>query len=54
MIIVKIYLEKLTLIREAEIKIAKERKSGVIGCPVHLSAGQEAIPIANFRTSFKI
>lgn len=37
---------KLTLIRESEIKIAKERKSGVIGCPVHLSAGQEAIPIA--------
>ena len=36
---------KLTLIREAEIKIAKERKSGLIGCPVHLSAGQEAIPL---------
>ena len=37
--------KKLTLIREAEIKIAKERKSGIVGCPVHLSAGQEAIPV---------
>ena len=36
---------KLTLIREAEIKIALERKSGVIGGPVHLAAGQEATPV---------
>ena len=36
---------KLTLIREAEIKIASERKAGTIGGPVHLAAGQEAIPV---------
>ena len=40
----KIY-RKLILIREAEIKIANERKLNNIGGPVHLSAGQEAIPV---------
>ena len=40
------------LIREVEIKIANERRLGVIGGPVHLAAGQEAIPagIANHLT----
>ena len=36
---------KLILIREAEIKIANERRLNNIGGPVHLSAGQEAIPV---------
>ena len=36
---------KLTLIREVEKKIATERELGNIGGPVHLSAGQEAIPV---------
>ena len=35
----------LNLIREVETKIAKERKKGEIGGPVHLAAGQEAIPV---------
>ena len=34
----------MILIREAEKKIALERKLGIIGTPVHLAAGQEAIP----------
>ena len=37
-------LKKMILIREAEKKIAIERKLGIIGTPVHLAAGQEAIP----------
>ena len=37
--------KKLVLIREVELKIAEERKSGRIGGPIHLSAGQEAIPV---------
>lgn len=38
-------LERMLLIRMAEEKLAKERKSGVIRGPVHLSAGQEAIAV---------
>ena len=37
-------LRNMLLIREAEKKLAFERKSGNIGGPVHLAAGQEAIP----------
>ena len=37
-------LRNMLLIREAENKIALERKSGTIEGPVHLSTGQEAIP----------
>lgn len=36
--------KKIKLIRESELKIALERKNGIIGGPVHLSIGQEAIP----------
>lgn len=36
---------KLTFIREVEFKIAEKRKTGEIGGPVHLAAGQEAIPV---------
>lgn len=36
---------KLTFIREVEFKIAEERKNRKIGGPVHLAAGQEAIPV---------
>ena len=38
-------LKNLYLIREVEFKIAKKRESGEIGGPVHLAAGQEAIPV---------
>ena len=36
---------KLTFIREVEFKIAEKRRTGEIGGPVHLAAGQEAIPV---------
>ena len=38
-------LRNMLLIRQAETKIALERKLGTIGGPVHLAAGQEAIPV---------
>ena len=38
-------LYKMILIRGAEYKIAKGREFGVIGGPVHLGVGQEAIPV---------
>jgi len=38
-------LTSMIRIRQAEIKIANMRKDGVIGGPVHLSAGQEAIAV---------
>lgn len=38
-------LESILLIRLCEKKLAYERKSGVIGGPVHLGAGQEAIAV---------
>ena len=38
-------LRNMLLIRQAEKKIALERKLGTIGGPVHLAAGQEAIPV---------
>ena len=37
--------KKLDLIRQVEFKLALEKKKGVIKGPVHLSAGQEAIPV---------
>jgi len=36
---------KMFLIRNAEYKIAQGRKSGLVGGPVHLGIGQEAIPV---------
>ena len=39
------YLKDLILIRESERWIAEKRKSGDIGGPVHLAAGQEAIAV---------
>ena len=36
---------KMTLIRKAEYKIANGRKNGLVGGPVHLGVGQEAIPV---------
>ena len=38
-------LSKMVLIRNAEYKIAHGRKVGLIGGPVHLGIGQEAIPV---------
>ena len=37
-------LSKMILIRNAEYKIAKGREFGLVGGPVHLGVGQEAIP----------
>ena len=39
-------LYSMILIRKVEEKLAKEKEQGVIGGPVHLAAGQEAIPVA--------
>ena len=39
-------LSKMILIRNAEYKIAKGRELGLVGGPVHLGVGQEAIPVA--------
>ena len=39
-------LTKMITIRNAEFKIAEGRKSGLVGGPVHLGIGQEAIPVA--------
>ena len=39
------FLYQMTLIREAEIKIASAKKEGIIKGPVHLGVGQEAIPV---------
>ena len=38
-------LSKMVLIRNAEYKIAQGRKIGLVGGPVHLGIGQEAIPV---------
>ena len=38
-------LERMMLIRASEEKLAKERENGIIGGPVHLSAGQEAMAV---------
>ena len=38
-------LSTMILIRNAEYKIAEGRKSGLVGGPVHLGIGQEAIPV---------
>lgn len=38
-------LRSMTLIRKTEQKLALERKNGIIGGPVHLGAGQEAIAV---------
>ncbi len=40
------FYKKMFLIREAEKTLAKGKKNGQIGGPVHLGAGQEAIPTA--------
>ena len=39
-------LSKMILIRNAEYKIANGREFGLVGGPVHLGVGQEAIPVA--------
>ena len=38
-------ISKMILIRNAEYKIAKGREFGLVGGPVHLGVGQEAIPV---------
>ena len=38
-------LERMILIRITEEKLAKEREAGLIGGPVHLGAGQEAVAV---------
>jgi pyruvate dehydrogenase E1 component alpha subunit len=40
------FLFSMILIRRVEEKLAEEKERGVIGGPVHLAAGQEAIPVA--------
>ena len=42
-------LERMLLIRLSEEKLAEEREKGVIGGPVHLSAGQESIAVGISR-----
>jgi TPP-dependent pyruvate/acetoin dehydrogenase alpha subunit len=39
------YLEQMLLIRKAEQQLAIARRDGVIGGPVHLGAGQEAVAV---------
>ena len=41
----KLSLEKMILIRTVEQKLATAKQSGIIGGPVHLSVGQEAVPV---------
>jgi len=43
--ILKYMLSTMLLIRKTEQQLALERKSGIIGGPVHLGAGQEAIAV---------
>jgi len=43
--ILKNMLSRMLLIRKTEQRLALERKNGVIGGPVHLGAGQEAIAV---------
>ena len=43
--ILKKMLKSMILIRETEHKLAEARKEGLIGGPVHLGAGQEAIAV---------
>lgn len=38
------YLNKLLYLRKVELRVAKARKEGLIGGPVHLAIGQEAVP----------
>lgn len=40
------YLNQLTYLRKVELKVAEARKCGLIGGPVHLAIGQEAIPVS--------
>ena len=40
------FLRKMVFVRRVENKLAVERQNGAIGGPVHLSIGQEAIPVA--------
>src|SRR6056300_521374 len=50
-------LKKILLIRKTEQKLAEERKKNVIGGPVHLSVGQEAIAVGisqNLRKTDRI
>ena len=42
-------LSEMVLIRNAEYKIGGGRKSGLVGGPVHLGIGQEAIPVGISR-----
>ena len=44
--ILKDFLKKMLTIRLIEKKLAKEKKLGVIGGPVHLGVGQEAVAVA--------
>ena len=51
------FLKRMILIRRVEEKLAKEKESGLIGGPVHLGAGQEAIAVgisANLRNSDRV
>lgn len=41
----KHFLRSMIMIRKVEQKLANERKKGIIGGPVHLGAGQEAIAV---------
>ena len=43
--LLKDMLMSMILIRKTEQKLALERKNGLIGGPVHLGAGQEAIAV---------
>ena len=47
------FLFSMTLIRNAEIKIAKAKKEGIITGPVHLGVGQEAIAVGVSQSLIK-
>ena len=55
--LIKLIFRKMFLIREVENKLAKEKELGKIKGPIHLAAGQEAIPVGiseNLRDSDRV
>ena len=55
--VLKNMLSKILLIRKTEEKLALERKNGLIGGPVHLGVGQEAIAVGisqNLRNTDRV
>ena len=49
--VLMLMLESMVTIRKTEQQLALGRKNGLIGGPVHLGAGQEAIAIATIASN---